>query len=91
MHKSLKKILSNAFSKSFNKNYRPISEPSDFNIMTLGCSNAYGAGLKQNEVFDYIIKSALNYRFKFKFFRLLSFLGLPSESLFILFIIACNS
>ena len=56
MHKSLKKILSNAFSKSFNKNYRPISEPSDFNIMTLGCSNAYGAGLKQNEVFDYIIK-----------------------------------
>ena len=66
MHKRLKKILSNAFSKSFNKNYRPISEPSDFNIMTLGCSNAYGAGLKQNEVFDYIIKSEIEKDYNIK-------------------------
>ena len=69
MHKSLKKILSNAFSKSFNKNYRPISEPSDFNIMTLGCSNAYGAGLKQNEVFDYIIKSEIEKDYNINSFK----------------------
>ena len=66
MHKGLKKLLSNEFSKSFNWNYRPISEPSDFNIMTLGCSNAYGAGLEHNEVFDFIIKSEIEKDYNIK-------------------------
>ena len=69
-----------------NKKYRKINfHELDKKINTDILVDLDGTITKSNSAFDYIIKSALNYRFKFKFFRLLSFLGLPSESLFILF------
>jgi hypothetical protein len=61
----LKKILYGELGKNISE-FRPITEPSDFNIMTLGCSNAYGQGLKDEEVFDFIIKQEIEKDYNIK-------------------------
>ena len=38
------------------KHHHPQGDPSDYNIMVFGCSNAYGKGLERSQVFDYILK-----------------------------------
>ena len=38
------------------KHHHPQGNPSDYNIMVFGCSNAKGKGLERSQVFDYILK-----------------------------------
>jgi hypothetical protein len=70
MNKSLKRLLSKKFftvGKNNTANFRQSTfTPSDFNIMTLGCSNAYGQGLKDEEVFDFIIKQEIEKDYNIK-------------------------
>jgi hypothetical protein len=54
----LKEILNGEFSNQV-RDFRPLCERFDFNIMTLGCSNAYGKGLEREQVFDFILKKEI--------------------------------
>ena len=70
MNESLERLLSKKFFTAETNNTADFRQstftPSDFNIMTLGCSNAYGYGLKNEEVFDFIIKQEIEKDYNIK-------------------------
>ncbi len=56
---TLHKLIKGEFFPITEKFHREQDEPSDYNIMVLGCSNAYGKGLEREQVFDFILKEEI--------------------------------